>query len=621
MNDPATPPTPDPAARPHFAPCDPVDRAENWLLVGELGRGGFGEVWLARHEWKDELRAVKFCTHPDVRHRLIAHEKTVLLRVMRTAGDHPNIVPLLEYSLKAEIPWLMYEFVPGGTLADVIETARELDPRERFARAVRALHAIAGALAALHRLDPPIVHRDLKPHNVLMADGVPRVTDFGLGGVAAPAPADETGTFGPDSVRLPTLLKHAGSLRYASPEQMGGGAPGPRNDVYALGVMAYQMLTGDLKAAPGADAADELRDLGVPDPFAALVVRSVATKPERRPRDAVEWKQLIAPLLEARAPAPDPAPADAPAGEERRARADEDYRRGEECYTGRGALHDYAMAREFYERAAALGHAEAEFRLGWLHDHGRGVPRDAIAARAWYERAAAHGSANGLYHLGVLYKKGRGVPRDPALARVCWERAAASGHPAAQTFLGTLYQTGDGVPRDCATAREWFEKAAEQGDATAQSALGGLHHEGEGGARDPVQARAWYEKAAAQGDADAQFNLGVLYDTGEGVPHDAGAARDWWARAASRGHPGAQYNLGALFHNGEGVPRDYAKAREWYEKAAAQGDPDAQFNLGALTEGGHGGARSLPRALDLYRRAAAQGHADARAALERLEAY
>ena len=78
-------------------------------------------MWLARHEWKDERRAVKFCTHPDVRHRLIGHEKTVLLRVMRNAGGHPNIVPLLEYSLKAEIPWLMYEFVEGGTLADLIE--------------------------------------------------------------------------------------------------------------------------------------------------------------------------------------------------------------------------------------------------------------------------------------------------------------------------------------------------------------------------------------------------------------------------------------------------------------------------------------------------------------------
>src|SRR3954451_3034599 len=143
---------------------------------------------------------------------------------MRTAGDHPNIVPLLEYSLKAEIPWLMYEYVEGGTLAALIEATTSQAPRERLAGAVRTLHAIAGALARLHQLDPPIVHRDLKPHNVLMAGDVPRVTDFGLGGAAATevTVSDETAAFSNLSVRLPTLLRNAGSLRYASPEQLHG---------------------------------------------------------------------------------------------------------------------------------------------------------------------------------------------------------------------------------------------------------------------------------------------------------------------------------------------------------------------------------------------------------------
>jgi TPR repeat protein len=561
---------------------------------------------------------VKFCTHPEVRHRLIGHEKTVLLRVMRNAGDHPNIVPLLEYSLKAEIPWLMYEFVEGGTLAELIESAGTFaTPGERFARAVRTLHAIAGALARVHQLDPPIVHRDLKPHNVLMAGDVPRITDFGLGGAAPAVPvSDETGAFGEVSVRLPTLLKTAGSLRYASPEQMRGSPPNPRDDVFALGVMAYQMVIGDLNASPSADAADELRDAGVPDAFAALVLRSVAAKPERRPRDATEWQLLLAPLLHATTVAPAPV---AP-GVDQREQAEADYRRGEECYTGRGALQDYAKAREWYEKAAALGHAEAEFRLGWLHDHGRGVPRDAATARMWYERAARKGSANAQYNLGVLYKKGRGVPKDVAKARAWWLEAAEAGHAQAQANLGALYHAGESVPQDLVKARGWYEKAALQGDATAQCSLGGMFEDGEGGPRDTAKAREWYEKAAAQGDATAQYNLGVLYDSGEGVPRDFVKAREWWVKAAARGHAGAQYNLGALYHNGEGVPQDFAKAREWYEKAAAQGDSDAQFNLGALFEGGHGVAKNAGRAREWYRRAAEQGHDDAKQALERLEA-
>jgi TPR repeat protein/tRNA A-37 threonylcarbamoyl transferase component Bud32 len=617
MSEPADSPNAPAAPRASFAADDAVDRAENWILVRELGRGGFGEVWLARHEWKRELRAVKFCTHPEVRHRLIAHEKAVLLRVMQHAGDHPNIVPLLEYSLKAEIPWLMYEFVEGGTLAQVIDAARERSPTDRVAWAVWTLHAIAGALARLHRLTPPIVHRDLKPHNVLMSGDVPRVTDFGLGGVAVGAPvSDETGTLTDLAVRLPTLLRTAGSLRYASPEQMHGNPPNPRDDVYALGVMAYQMALGDLKSAPGADAADELREAGVPDQFAALILRSVAAKPERRPRDAAEWQLQIAPLL-----SPSSGGVASTALEaDRRAEAETHYRRGEECYTGRGALQDYAKAREWYEKAAAHGHAEAEFRLGWLHDHGRGVPRDAAAARAWYERAARNGSAGAMYHLGVLYKKGRGVPRDLAKAREWWLSAAEVGHAGAQANLGAIYHTGEGVPQDLAQARMWYERSAQQGDASAQYSLGAMYDDGEGGPRDVATARMWYEKSARQGDANAQFNLGVLYDRGDGVPQDFAIAREWWIKSAARGHAGAQYNLGALHHNGEGVPQDFAVARDWYEKAAGQGDADAQFGLGVLFEGGHGVAKNAARAREWYRRAAEQGNADAKLALERLEA-
>jgi TPR repeat protein/tRNA A-37 threonylcarbamoyl transferase component Bud32 len=610
-----TPPESKPQPGPTFAPDDAVERAENWRLVRPLGRGGFGEVWLARHEWKPDERAVKFCTHPNSRHRLIAHEKSVLLRVMRTAGEHPNIVPLLEYSLKAEIPWLMYEYVPGGTLAGAIDAARELAPSERLAWLVRILHAVADALGTLHRLDPPIVHRDLKPQNVLMSDDTPRVTDFGLGAAAELLPNDATAALS-DPAALPTLLRTAGSLRYSPPEQLSGSPPTPRDDVFALGVMAYQMMLGNLRAAPGADASDELRDAGAPEAFISLVVRSVAAKPERRPKDATEWQLQIGSLL--KAPPPPKPLAASPVGNPEEAQ--EHYQKGEACYTGRGALQDYAKAREWYEKAAALGHAEAEFRLGWLHDHGRGTPRDAGAARIWYERAAARGSGNAKYHLGVLFHKGRGVPRNPFAALRWWEEAGEQGHATAQFQLGVMFHAGDGVPADAATARKWFRQAAEQGHAAAQSRLGGMLHAGEGGPRDPGQAREWYEKAAAQGDAEAQYSLGELYDSGDGVGRDYAQAREWWVKAAARGHAGAQYNLGALYHNGEGVPQDFAMAREWYEKAAAQGDSDAEFMLGVLYEGGHGVAKSLARAREWYRRAAAQGDPRAQEAITLLDA-
>ncbi len=237
------------------------------------------------HEWDTGTlpRAVKFCTHPAARHRLVTHEKTIVVRVRTEAGRHPNVVPLVECNLDGETPWLMYEYVPGGTLADA---ARAWSALDRAERALAVLRQLAGALAHVHRLDPPIVHRDLKPANVLMAGDVPRITDFGIGGIAAP-PAGGAGA----DAAVPAMLRAAGSRRYASPEQMRGEPPSPRDDVYALGVIAYQLLVGDLHAAPGPDAERELLDAGAPGELAGLVGRSVGRARAPAPRTAASGRR------------------------------------------------------------------------------------------------------------------------------------------------------------------------------------------------------------------------------------------------------------------------------------------------------------------------------------------
>jgi TPR repeat protein/tRNA A-37 threonylcarbamoyl transferase component Bud32 len=487
-------------ARARLEPDDPVDRAENWLLVNRIGQGGFGEVWLVRHEWKKERRAVKFCTHPDVRHRLIGHEKTVLLRVMRNAGDHPNIVPLLEYSLKAEIPWLMYEYVEGGTLADAIIGWKTADAGERVARTVRTLHAMCGALGHCHRLLPPIVHRDLKPHNVLMSGDTPRITDFGIGGVGPIAPdQDSSGTHSENSVRLPTLLKTARSRIYSAPERAFGSPPHPRDDVYALGVMAYQLCLGDPTAVPGTDAADTLRELGAPDALVTLVVKSVAMDPNRRPKDASEWESKLAALLapavtapvvppptatpkaappavvEApQPPKPKPQPKPQPPQPSAEEVAEAEYRSGLGFDRLRGSDGDAALARAHFEKAAVLGHAGAQYALGMMSRLGRPAPQDYAAARMWFEKAAAQGHADAQYALGMMCDLGQGLGQDLALARRWFEKAAAQDHIDAQVCLGALYESGRGVPANPAVAREWYEKAAARGSESARKGLARL---------------------------------------------------------------------------------------------------------------------------------------------------
>jgi serine/threonine protein kinase len=286
--------TPAPAAP--FAPGDPLPNLEMWVLVRKLGGGGFGEVWLARHERKGEA-AVKFCTDPKARHKLVTHERTVVARVMKHGGNHPNVVPLLECNLSGEIPWLMYEYVDGGTLAEAVAEWRDLPPPRRLGRAVRTLYALTGALSTFHRLDPPLVHRDLKPQNILMAGSTPRITDFGIGGAALEAHGSKPDEGSDLAVPVPTLLQTAGSSRYAPPEQMFGSAPDPRDDVYALGVIAYQLVLADLKALPGPDVADELRALRIPAELVSLIVKSVALDPQRRPKDATAWDTKLAELV------------------------------------------------------------------------------------------------------------------------------------------------------------------------------------------------------------------------------------------------------------------------------------------------------------------------------------
>ncbi|MDY3562446.1 serine/threonine protein kinase [Gemmata sp. JC673] len=284
---------------PKFAPGDQLPNLEMWTLERRLGGGGFGEVWLARHERKGAA-AVKFCTDPVAKHQLVHHERAVVARVMKYGGDHPNIVPLLECNLSGDIPWLMYEYVEGGTLAEAVAQWAALPPPRRLGRAVRVLHAVTSALAQFHHLRPPLVHRDLKPQNVLMAGTVPRITDFGIGGMAVEAGrADKSAELSGSglNVRVPTMLRSVGSARYAPQEQFLGSPPDPRDDVYAIGVLAYQMMFGDLNVLPGPDVLDALRALKVPSELAALTARSVALDPARRPRDAGAWERALGALL------------------------------------------------------------------------------------------------------------------------------------------------------------------------------------------------------------------------------------------------------------------------------------------------------------------------------------
>ena len=146
---------------------------------------------------------------------------------------------------------------------------------------------------------------------------------------------------------------------------------------------------------------------------------------------------------------------------------------------------------------AAQGDARAQWSLGVLYHQARGVPQDYAMARQWYEKAAAQGYAEAQLALGVLYENGLGVPQDDTQAAKWYEKAAVQGSKKAEYYLGLLYASGAGVPQDYAMARQWHEKAAAQGYAEAQFALGVMFGMGHGVPEDYVRAYMWITLAAA----------------------------------------------------------------------------------------------------------------------------
>ena len=295
-------------------PLENVD----WELVELLGVGGFGEVWKARNPYCIGMApvALKFCLDATAA-KLLRHEAAVLDRVMRH-GKHPGIVGLQQTYLDAATPCLQYELVEGGDLAGLVQEWHRKCGGPTPRQAAKVILRIADIVASAHQLDPPIVHRDLKPTNVLVykddnGSNCFRITDFGIGGPAARRAILETATNKAANRSLATALPGSCTPLYASPQQLGGSDPDPRDDVFSLGVIWYQLVTGDLNAgAPrGTQWEHRLADRRIRSSMIELMAACFEEKPADRPTDATDLAGRLRVLLEDKSTesqAPPPAP-------------------------------------------------------------------------------------------------------------------------------------------------------------------------------------------------------------------------------------------------------------------------------------------------------------------------
>lgn len=268
-------------------------RIGRFSIAHELGRGTTGCVYLGHDTTVGRDVAIK-----TVNPRLSGSDKSrcerQLINEARIAGrlSHPNIVTIYDASSEGGITYVAMEYLQGHTLARLLDNGRRFPPHEAASVAWR----IAGALEHAHRRG--VVHRDLKPANIYMVNDLqPKLIDFGIARGPNRLPEDEAR---PDEVV--TLLAGSdqlfGTPNYMSPEQARGEPVDARTDIYSLGAVMYEMLTGSRPFQ--AQSADKLLQQiaykappapheinpEVPGTLSRIVMQAMSKRPEKRYQSA-----------------------------------------------------------------------------------------------------------------------------------------------------------------------------------------------------------------------------------------------------------------------------------------------------------------------------------------------
>lgn len=262
--------------------------AGRYVMQEQAGSGGMASVWRATDEVLSRPVAVKLL------HSHLAANPAFAVRFGREAVSaarltHPNIVNVFDTGQEDGVSYIVMEYFEGETLADLLEREGPLEPD----RAVDIVLQVLGALRTAH--ESGVIHRDVKPANILIGDGGRvKVGDFGVAKAAYASGADVT-----------TTGSVLGSVPYLSPEQVSGRELDARSDLYAVGVVLYELLTGRRPFQAETDMATAMMRLttdplppralrpGIPRRLEAVVLRALARRAGDRYSSAEEMSAVL----------------------------------------------------------------------------------------------------------------------------------------------------------------------------------------------------------------------------------------------------------------------------------------------------------------------------------------
>jgi eukaryotic-like serine/threonine-protein kinase len=270
---------------------------DKYLIEERLGAGGMGTVYRGRHLSMDRPVAIK------VLHQRLVDDEAARVRFQTEARaavmlQHSNAVSVADFGQTSEgCVYIVMELLEGHTLREILNREAPLET----ARAISVMLQAADAVAAAH--EAGIIHRDLKPANILVTQSadqpaIVKVLDFGVAKLAADKLDDETTTV----VQQSSVI---GTPRYMSPEQSNGSGLTPAADVYSLGVILYEMLTGmaPFTAATRAEIAQKHANdpphapreivAAIPEDIERVVLHALEKQPGARPASAREFRREL----------------------------------------------------------------------------------------------------------------------------------------------------------------------------------------------------------------------------------------------------------------------------------------------------------------------------------------